>query len=170
MLVSLLWAAPNTGASKDTLADLSRRCCRGLIASLLSSPSPSPSTVAYLKPLQTGYPDDFDARFVFHRAPTFLRHLLIADGATRLVASNHTLSPSSSVDPLFSAGPHPTTAVDALHLLVSRIVGTLSQVVVDVALAVFDSANSDLLDPRSRGGEADPTLPSALCHSSAREG
>ncbi|BAS84912.1 Os03g0555000 [Oryza sativa Japonica Group] len=99
---------------------------RGLVASFLAFPSSSPSTVAYLKPLQTGYPDDSDARFVFHRAPALLRRLPLVDGTTRLVASNHTLFPSPSVDPLHSAGAHPTTAADALYLLAARVVGTLS--------------------------------------------
>uniref|UniRef100_A0A0E0LSU0 Bifunctional dethiobiotin synthetase/7,8-diamino-pelargonic acid aminotransferase, mitochondrial n=1 Tax=Oryza punctata TaxID=4537 RepID=A0A0E0LSU0_ORYPU len=85
----------NTGVGKTLVS-------AGLVASLLAYPSPSPSTVAYLKPLQTGFPDDSDARFVFHRAPALLRRLPVAGGgvATRLVASNHTLFPSPAVDPL----------------------------------------------------------------------
>uniref|UniRef100_A0A0E0AST9 Dethiobiotin synthase n=1 Tax=Oryza glumipatula TaxID=40148 RepID=A0A0E0AST9_9ORYZ len=85
----------NTGVGKTLVS-------AGLVASLLASPSPSPSTVAYLKPLQTGYPDDSDARFVFDRAPALLRRLPLAGGgaSTRLVASNHTLFPSPAVDPL----------------------------------------------------------------------
>uniref|UniRef100_A0A0E0I944 Dethiobiotin synthase n=1 Tax=Oryza nivara TaxID=4536 RepID=A0A0E0I944_ORYNI len=85
----------NTGVGKTLVS-------AGLVASLLASPSPSPSTVAYLKPLQTGFPDDSDARFVFDRAPALLRRLRLAGGgaSTRLVASNHTLFPSPAVDPL----------------------------------------------------------------------
>ncbi|KAL5230336.1 hypothetical protein ABZP36_029112 [Zizania latifolia] len=81
----------NTGVGKTLVS-------AGLVASLLASPS-SPSTVAYLKPLQTGFPADSDARFVFDRAPALLRNFPRA-GATRLVASNHTLYPSPAVEPL----------------------------------------------------------------------
>uniref|UniRef100_A0A0D9X5S6 Dethiobiotin synthase n=1 Tax=Leersia perrieri TaxID=77586 RepID=A0A0D9X5S6_9ORYZ len=79
----------NTGVGKTLVS-------AGLVASLLSSPSPS--TVSYLKPLQTGFPSDSDSRFVFRRAPSLLP--AAGGAAARLVASNHTLFPSPAVDPL----------------------------------------------------------------------
>ncbi|GJN36790.1 hypothetical protein PR202_gb25686 [Eleusine coracana subsp. coracana] len=54
----------NTGVGKTLVS-------AGLSAALLSSPTTS--AVDYLKPLQTGYPADSDARFVFTRAPALLR-------------------------------------------------------------------------------------------------
>ncbi|WVZ94342.1 hypothetical protein U9M48_040243 [Paspalum notatum var. saurae] len=79
----------NTGVGKTLVS-------AGLAAALLSSPSPLVSSVAYLKPLQTGYPADSDARFVFSRAPALLR-ASSSPRATRLVASCRTLFPSPAV-------------------------------------------------------------------------
>ncbi|KAM0899593.1 hypothetical protein ACQ4PT_021195 [Festuca glaucescens] len=56
---------------------------RGLAASLLRSAGASLSTVLYLKPLQTGFPADSDAGFLFRRVPSFLR----PSHAARLIAS-----------------------------------------------------------------------------------
>lgn len=78
----------NTGVGKTLVS-------AGLAAALLSSPSPSVSSVAYLKPLQTGYPADSDAHFVFSRTPALLRASY--PRATRLVASCRTLFPSPAV-------------------------------------------------------------------------
>lgn len=80
----------NTGVGKTLVS-------AGLAAALLSSPSPSVSSVAYLKPLQTGYPIDSDARFVFSRTPALLR-ASSSPRATRLVASCRTLFPSPAVE------------------------------------------------------------------------
>ncbi|KAJ1267930.1 hypothetical protein BS78_07G096500 [Paspalum vaginatum] len=79
----------NTGVGKTLVS-------AGLAAALLSSPSPPVSSVAYLKPLQTGYPADSDARFVFSRTPALLR-ASSSPRATRLVASCRTLFPSPAV-------------------------------------------------------------------------
>lgn len=81
----------NTGVGKTLVS-------AGLVAALLNSSSPSVSAVAYLKPLQTGYPADSDARFVFSRTPTLLRASPSSSPrATRLVASCSTLFLSPSV-------------------------------------------------------------------------
>uniref|UniRef100_K3YL59 Bifunctional dethiobiotin synthetase/7,8-diamino-pelargonic acid aminotransferase, mitochondrial n=1 Tax=Setaria italica TaxID=4555 RepID=K3YL59_SETIT len=81
----------NTGVGKTLVS-------AGLVAALLNSRSPSVSAVSYLKPLQTGYPADSDARFVFARAPALLR-ASSSPRATRLVASCRTLFPSPAVGP-----------------------------------------------------------------------
>ncbi|TVU42146.1 hypothetical protein EJB05_08537 [Eragrostis curvula] len=78
----------NTGVGKTLVS-------AGLSAALLSSPTTS--AVGYLKPLQTGYPADSDARFVFTRAPALLRSSSSSSRATRLVASCRTLFPSPAV-------------------------------------------------------------------------
>ncbi|KAK3121237.1 hypothetical protein QOZ80_8BG0649110 [Eleusine coracana subsp. coracana] len=85
----------NTGVGKTLVS-------AGLSAALLSSPTTS--AVDYLKPLQTGYPADSDARFVFTRAPALLRANPSFPRATRLVASCRTLFPSPAVgaDPAHS--------------------------------------------------------------------
>ncbi|GJN09705.1 hypothetical protein PR202_ga27735 [Eleusine coracana subsp. coracana] len=85
----------NTGVGKTLVS-------AGLSAALLSSPTTS--AVDYLKPLQTGYPVDSDARFVFTRAPALLRANPSSPRATRLVASCRTLFPSPAVgaDPAHS--------------------------------------------------------------------
>ncbi|RLM60573.1 bifunctional dethiobiotin synthetase/7,8-diamino-pelargonic acid aminotransferase, mitochondrial [Panicum miliaceum] len=81
----------NTGVGKTLVS-------AGLAAALLSSRSPSVSAVSYLKPLQTGYPADSDARFVFSRTPAQLRASSSSSPrATRLVASCRTLFPSPAV-------------------------------------------------------------------------
>ncbi|KAF8701366.1 hypothetical protein HU200_033697 [Digitaria exilis] len=83
----------NTGVGKTLVS-------AGLTAALLNSPSPSVSAVAYLKPLQTGFPADSDARFVFSRTPALLRASSASSSsprATRLVASCSTLFPSPPV-------------------------------------------------------------------------
>lgn len=80
----------NTGVGKTLVS-------AGLAAALLSSPSPSVSSVAYLKPLQTGYPVDSDAGFVFSRTPALLR-ASTSPRATRLVASCRILFPSPAVE------------------------------------------------------------------------
>nr|CAB3480520.1 unnamed protein product [Digitaria exilis] len=80
----------NTGVGKTLVS-------AGLTAALLNSPAPSVSAVAYLKPLQTGYPADSDARFVFSRTPALLRASSSPPRATRLVASCSTLFPSPPV-------------------------------------------------------------------------
>ncbi|XP_062196440.1 bifunctional dethiobiotin synthetase/7,8-diamino-pelargonic acid aminotransferase, mitochondrial [Phragmites australis] len=76
----------NTGVGKTLVS-------AGLSAALLSSPSAS--AVSYLKPLQTGYPADSDARFVFTRTPALLR--AASPRASRLVTSCRTLFPSPAV-------------------------------------------------------------------------
>ncbi|CAL5007268.1 unnamed protein product [Urochloa decumbens] len=80
----------NTGVGKTLVS-------AGLAAALLNSRSPSVSAVSYLKPLQTGYPADSDARFVFARAPALLRASSSSPRSTRLVASCSTLFPSPAV-------------------------------------------------------------------------
>lgn len=77
----------NTGVGKTLVS-------AGLSAALLSSPDLS--AVDYIKPLQTGYPTDSDARFVFTRAPALLR-ASSSPRATRLVASCRTLFLSPAV-------------------------------------------------------------------------
>ena len=76
----------NTGVGKTLVST-------GLAASLLRSHEASPSTVLYLKPLQTGFPADSDAGFLFRRVPALLR----PSHAARLVASLDTLSAAPSV-------------------------------------------------------------------------
>jgi bifunctional dethiobiotin synthetase / adenosylmethionine---8-amino-7-oxononanoate aminotransferase len=76
----------NTGVGKTLVS-------AGLSAALLSSPNLS--AVNYLKPLQTGYPADSDARFVFTRVPALLR--ASSPSATPLVVSCRTLFPSLAV-------------------------------------------------------------------------
>ncbi|PAN34389.1 hypothetical protein PAHAL_6G089000 [Panicum hallii] len=82
----------NTGVGKTLVS-------AGLAAALLSSRSPSASAVSYLKPLQTGYPADSDARFVFSRTPAQLCNSSSSSSprATRLVSSCRTLFPSPAV-------------------------------------------------------------------------
>ncbi|OEL16248.1 Bifunctional dethiobiotin synthetase/7,8-diamino-pelargonic acid aminotransferase, mitochondrial [Dichanthelium oligosanthes] len=80
----------NTGVGKTLVS-------AGLAAALLDSHSPSISAVSYLKPLQTGYPADSDARFVFAKTPALLRASSSYPRATRLVASCRTLFPSPAV-------------------------------------------------------------------------
>jgi dethiobiotin synthetase/adenosylmethionine--8-amino-7-oxononanoate aminotransferase len=97
----------NTGVGKTLVS-------AGLAAALLCSPSPSVSSVSYLKPLQTGYPVDSDARFVFSRAPALLR-ASASPRATRLVASCRTLFPSPAVE---------TKAAEPLHESQEKVVVT----------------------------------------------
>ncbi|KAL6842248.1 hypothetical protein ACP4OV_027896 [Aristida adscensionis] len=82
----------NTGVGKTLVS-------AGLAAALLASRSPSVSAVHYLKPLQTGYPTDSDARFVFRRAPALLPAFSSPSprAATRLLASCRTLFPYPAV-------------------------------------------------------------------------
>ncbi|KAL6659184.1 hypothetical protein ACP70R_003224 [Stipagrostis hirtigluma subsp. patula] len=82
----------NTGVGKTPVS-------AGLAAALLASRSPSVAAVDYLKPLQTGYPADSDARFVFTRATSLLRAPSSSSprAPTRLVASCRTLFPSPAV-------------------------------------------------------------------------
>ncbi|KAM0931081.1 hypothetical protein ACQ4PT_000574 [Festuca glaucescens] len=77
----------NTGVGKTLVS-------AGLAASLLRSAGASPSTVLYLKPLQTGFPADSDAGFLFRRVPSFLR----PSHAAPLIATLDTLSVSPSVE------------------------------------------------------------------------
>ncbi|CAM0911561.1 unnamed protein product [Alopecurus aequalis] len=77
----------NTGVGKTLVST-------GLAVSLLRSHEASPSTVLYLKPLQTGFPADSDAGFLFRRVPALLR----PSHAARLVASLDTLSAAPSVE------------------------------------------------------------------------
>ncbi|AQK40716.1 Bifunctional dethiobiotin synthetase/78-diamino-pelargonic acid aminotransferase mitochondrial [Zea mays] len=80
----------NTGVGKTLVS-------AGLATALLSSPSPAVSSVAYLKPLQTGYPVDSDASFVFSRTPALLRAFPPCR-ATRLIASCRTFFQSPAVE------------------------------------------------------------------------
>jgi dethiobiotin synthetase/adenosylmethionine--8-amino-7-oxononanoate aminotransferase len=75
----------NTGVGKTLVS-------AGLAASLLRSAGAS--TLLYLKPLQTGFPADSDAGFLFRRVPSLLR----PSHAARLIASLDTLSVSPSVE------------------------------------------------------------------------
>uniref|UniRef100_A0ACD6A3R8 Uncharacterized protein n=1 Tax=Avena sativa TaxID=4498 RepID=A0ACD6A3R8_AVESA len=77
----------NTGVGKTLVS-------AGLAASLLRSHGASPSGVLYLKPLQTGFPADSDAEFLFRMVPSLLR----ASHAAHLAASLDILSASPSVE------------------------------------------------------------------------
>ncbi|VAI56517.1 unnamed protein product [Triticum turgidum subsp. durum] len=77
----------NTGVGKTLVS-------AGLAASLLRSHAASPSAVLYLKPLQTGFPADSDAGFLYRRVPALVR----PSHAAHLVASIDTLSPAPSVE------------------------------------------------------------------------
>ncbi|XP_071729663.1 bifunctional dethiobiotin synthetase/7,8-diamino-pelargonic acid aminotransferase, mitochondrial [Rutidosis leptorrhynchoides] len=75
-----IWAA-NTGLGKTLVST-------GIAASAITNP---PSTVIYIKPLQTGFPLDSDAGFVYRKIPQILHH---RNTQLSLLASNQTLNAS----------------------------------------------------------------------------
>lgn len=90
-----IWAA-NTGLGKTLVS-------AGLASSVLLSPSPSTTTTTaaansaefvYIKPVQTGFPSDSDARFVFTKVSDIFRRRRVA--GTTLVSSNHTVRVSDA--------------------------------------------------------------------------
>ncbi|CAN6458914.1 unnamed protein product [Victoria cruziana] len=83
--VYTVWGS-NTGVGKTLVS-------AGLAASVLcpASRPPFPSTFLYVKPIQTGFPDDSDSRFVFRKSCDFFLH---RRPKTSLFASNQTVRSS----------------------------------------------------------------------------
>ncbi|XP_052200425.1 bifunctional dethiobiotin synthetase/7,8-diamino-pelargonic acid aminotransferase, mitochondrial [Diospyros lotus] len=81
--IYMIWGA-NTGVGKTLVST-------GLAFSFLSSIGSGASKFVYLKPVQTGFPEDSDSRFVYSKfCELFLRRRL----SCTVLASNHTLKAS----------------------------------------------------------------------------
>ncbi|KAJ6829108.1 bifunctional dethiobiotin synthetase/7,8-diamino-pelargonic acid aminotransferase, mitochondrial [Iris pallida] len=76
----------NTGVGKTLVS-------AGLAISVLSNPKPSPNpSFLYVKPVQTGFPADSDARFVLRKATALFDRS--PSSSSTLLASNHTINAS----------------------------------------------------------------------------